>query len=103
MKELAALLGAVSEEGSENTLTVQDVKNWLPSYLESHQEETEQFSGERNKPHWDTIVADYDSNKDATFIVVIFDRDSVTFIALKTRTMYLMSFPAVSQLRKRWL
>jgi hypothetical protein len=80
VNEIADVLHVSSEEGSENILTLEDVKDWLPKYLQMHEEDAVRFPAERNRSHWDMIIADYDSKRDAMFILAFFDGNSATFI-----------------------
>jgi hypothetical protein len=81
MNEIAVLLQTVSENRSENILTIDQVRNWLAKYLRMHDEEITRFPEEKDLPHWDLLAADYDTAKDAMFLLAFFKNDSVTFLA----------------------
>jgi hypothetical protein len=80
MNELASLLSAASESDSENVLTLENVKGWLSDYLQAREQEVSRFPTEKDRPHWDLLGADYDSMRDAMFVLAYFHDDDVTFL-----------------------
>jgi hypothetical protein len=81
MERIQELLDAASDPGSENQLTLTNVKRWLSEYMEMRAEEDDRFPDEAGANHWDLIAADYDTSKEAQFIAAYFSACRVTFLA----------------------
>ena len=81
MQEIQKLIDAASEPSSENQLTLANVKGWLAEYIEMRAEEDARFPDEAGADHWDLIAADYNSSKEACFVVALFSGSQVTFLA----------------------
>lgn len=81
MDDIQKLLDAASDPGSKNRLTAENVKGWLAEYIEMRADDVARFPSEAGANHWDLIAADYDSSKEAHFLVAYFAGDRVTFMA----------------------
>jgi hypothetical protein len=81
MNEIVTLLRSVSEEDSENILTPKDIRTWLAEYMRMHDAEVARFPTEISLTHWDLLAADYDSSRNAVFVLAIFRDDSVALLA----------------------
>lgn len=81
MEEIQKLLDATGEPGSENSLTLDDVKDWIVEYVKQKAQADARFPQFRNKSHWNLLAADYHSSRDAHFIVAYFSGEQVTFLA----------------------
>ena len=81
MDEIQNFLDAASEPGSENKLTLDDVKDWIAEYVKLKAQEDARFPQLKNESHWDLIAADYTYTRDAHFIAAYFSRKQVTFLA----------------------
>jgi hypothetical protein len=78
MTPLASLLASAHQPDSENNLSSKDVTTWLADYLSAWEEELVRFPGERDQPHWDLLLADYDPDDTGMFVVALFRGASVT-------------------------
>ena len=81
MSNIDALVRDGSEVGSENFLTLGQVKEWLVGYMQMHEEEMRHFPAEKGRPHWDMLIADFDPRRDAMFVVALFRENDVTLLA----------------------
>ncbi|MGV3606472.1 MAG: hypothetical protein ACO1RA_08685 [Planctomycetaceae bacterium] len=81
MEGIQRLIDATSDSASNNRLTLQDVKRWLAEYMEMRVDEVAHFPNETYANHWDLIAADYDSSKEAHFMIAYFAGDRVTFMS----------------------
>ena len=79
--EFATFIRSASEEWSENNLTLENIKNWLTEYVRMRNDEIAQFPKEKDLPHWDLLMADYDSSREAMFVLAFFQGDKVTLLA----------------------
>jgi hypothetical protein len=80
-EQLENLINDVSEPGSINRLSSNDVGEWLREYLEMHAEDAARFPEMQHQPHWDLLMADYDRTRDAFFFCVLFQHDLATLLA----------------------
>jgi len=80
-EQIESLLNSSSEAGSKNQLSAGQVRNWLSDYLELFKEDLQRFPELAGKPHADVLMADFDPNKQAQFLVAAFVGDTVTFRA----------------------
>jgi len=103
MKVLTDLLQAAHEDQSRNVLTEEQVKTSLNRYLAIHDEEVANFPQEANVPHWNLLAADYDSNKEAMFLLAFFKNTSITLLTGRgsgesVREFSLNDFPTDSKM-----
>ncbi|MEX0716806.1 MAG: hypothetical protein WD066_09470 [Planctomycetaceae bacterium] len=81
MERIRALLDSLGGPGTINRPTLDDVRGWLAEYVETRVAETDRFSEEKHKDHWDLLVADHDSREDAQFVAVVFSGEHATLLA----------------------
>jgi len=81
MQPVQDLLDAAVESGSENRLTLTDAKKWIVEYVAMREDEEARFPDQKGCDHWDILVADYDSTRNAQFLAVYFSGSQVTFLA----------------------
>src|ERR1041385_3418096 len=79
--KLKAMLDGTVEANSRNALPLQKIKQWLVGYIERYKEELTRFPEISAEPHFDLIMADYDQNREALFVVALFNGSQVSFVA----------------------
>jgi hypothetical protein len=74
-RTLAAILTRVASSNLVNLLTLRDIKEWLPRYLEEYEEGLKEHPDQRGEPHWNLLAADWRDDEDAVFCIALVDAD----------------------------
>lgn len=90
--KIESLIQATAEPGSKNRLSLSQVRQWLSGYLEMYEEEVRRFPDLIGKPHGDVVMADFDRNRPALFMVALFGDETVTFAFGKGESANIRSF-----------
>jgi hypothetical protein len=69
---LGLKLAASPQPGSENRITLAELREWVLEYLREWDEEVARFPELAAEPHWNLWMADYDRERDAMCVGMIF-------------------------------
>jgi hypothetical protein len=69
---LGQKLGAVAVPGSDNRITIAELREWVLEYLRDWDEEVGRFPELATDLHWNLWMADYDLDKDAMWVAIVF-------------------------------
>jgi hypothetical protein len=77
-QQIDAMLRAVQERGSENTLSASDVRHAVREYLANRADELQGSSWLIRRSHWDFVMADYNPTREGVVVLFAFGRDVLT-------------------------
>lgn len=112
-EKINRLVNEVAEPESINRLSVEQIHQWLSDYLEMREEDNKRFPEQAESVHADILMADFDPNRLALFIVANFVSDQVTIaagrgVASNVRMFLERDFPTdasqiIEQLKSRFI
>jgi hypothetical protein len=79
--DIATLADQANTGNKENRLDVPSIRNWLCEFLETLDEEFEQFPGERHVAQWDLVAADYTQQESVAVVVTVFVDETFTVLS----------------------
>src|SRR5690349_9686230 len=90
--EVSRMLESVCEPDSENCFTAFEVRDHAIEFLNDYDSEIQRFPELAGQTHFEFVMADYDLNRDAVFILFLFRPKILELLAGRGNAFALRSF-----------